>query len=46
MFHLEPLHPFEDAIVIAHVAQPAWREEKNNLWNRRNRLQLIGMIAG
>ena len=29
MFHLEPLHPFEDAIVIAHVAQPAWREEKN-----------------
>ncbi len=46
MFHFEFLNAFKDAVVIAHVAQSAWRKKKNNLWCQRNRLQLIGMIAG
>lgn len=45
-FHLESLNTLKYTVIIAHVTQSPRREEKNNLWCRRFRLQLIGMITG
>ena len=46
VFHLESLNTLKYTVIIAHVTQSPRREEKNNLWCRRFRLQLIGMITG